>query len=219
MVELAVSRNSAPHADASIRISALDFFGAQKVDYFPGTSPNMLADGQVIAGQREVQIMSTAASLADQAAEVLTGLQALLSEETTASLRETMDAAQDALRMVARLDNGPLMRSATESMAAMAQIAGRVDSIASNPALDRSVERLDAITEGLEEMTDGLGGISDLLSSILVKIDSGQGSIGQLVNDTTAVQDMHAVMNSLQLLLDDIRERPQRYVNVRASIF
>ena len=219
MVELVVVQSAQPHADASVRIAMFDFFGAQKIEYDPGTSTDMLAPGQVLVGTKEVPIMSNAGALADQAAEVLTGLQRLLSEETIVSMQATMSAAQEALEMVARFDRTPVMRSATQAMESLQGVAARLDSITANPAIDRSVDRLDAITQNMNDMSAGLADISIALSSIVTKIDSGQGSLGQLVNDSTIAMDAHEVLSSLRLLLDDIRERPGRYVHVKASVF
>jgi phospholipid/cholesterol/gamma-HCH transport system substrate-binding protein len=53
------------------------------------------------------------------------------------------------------------------------------------------------------------------LDSILVKINSGRGSIGRMVNDTTMVADLHAATSALTELLTDIKANPKRYINVR----
>ena len=76
MVELLVIQSAQPHADASVRIAMLDFFGAQKIEYDPGTSSTMWAPGDVLVGTKELPVMSNAAALADQAAEahVITGI-------------------------------------------------------------------------------------------------------------------------------------------------
>lgn len=44
-------------------------------------------------------------------------------------------------------------------------------------------------------------------------------SIGQMINDSTVAADAHEVLNPLRLPLDDIRERPGRYVHIKASVF
>ena len=43
---------------------------------------------------------------------------------------------------------------------------------------------------------------------------SPDGSIGKALTDTTLHTDVHDLLVSMRLLLDDIRERPGRYVNV-----
>ncbi len=97
LVDLEIRRSVMPHADAAVKLSSLDFFGAQRVDYDPGTSPEMLPEGQEIIGRRETQVTESASSLADQAADLMTGLQDIASESTAEELRQTLEAAQRAL--------------------------------------------------------------------------------------------------------------------------
>ncbi len=219
MVDIVVVESARPRADATVRIAMLDFFGAQKIEYDPGSSENLWPEGQVLVGTKEVPVMSNAAALADQAADVLTGLQRILSDETILGLQQTMGAAQQALEMIASFDQSPMMANATATMASLQSVAARLDSVIANPALDSSVSRLDDITANLDEMVEGLDGISETLASIAVKVDSGQGTIARMLNDSTMAVDAHEVLTSLRLLLDDIRDRPGRYVNIKASIF
>jgi phospholipid/cholesterol/gamma-HCH transport system substrate-binding protein len=71
------------------------------------------------------------------------------------------------------------------------------------------------VTQSFNKLTDDLSSASDALGSILVKIDKGEGMIGKAVNDSTLHGDIHEVLVSLRKLLDDVRERPGRYVNVK----
>jgi phospholipid/cholesterol/gamma-HCH transport system substrate-binding protein len=64
-------------------------------------------------------------------------------------------------------------------------------------------------------MTEGLSSVTNALGSILEKIDRGEGLIGKAVSDSTLHGDLHEVLMSLRKLLDDVRERPGRYVNVK----
>jgi phospholipid/cholesterol/gamma-HCH transport system substrate-binding protein len=49
------------------------------------------------------------------------------------------------------------------------------------------------------------------------KINSKDGSMGLLLNDKTLYNNLEATSNKLNILIDDIRVHPRRYVNV--SIF
>lgn len=82
LVQLEIRSSVMPRVDAEVKLAALDFFGAQMVDYNPGRSSQMLPPGQEIIGRKEVPVTETAASLADQAAEVLTGFQGIASQRT-----------------------------------------------------------------------------------------------------------------------------------------
>ncbi len=52
---------------------------------------------------------------------------------------------------------------------------------------------------------------------IAARLESGEGSLGRLLSDTTFAVRAEGVLQSLNLLLEDLRENPGRYV--RLSIF
>ncbi len=58
--------------------------------------------------------------------------------------------------------------------------------------------------------------IADLKNAIS-KISSSDGSIGLLLNDPSLYRNLNATSNKINLLLDDVRVNPKRYVNV--SVF
>ncbi len=65
-------------------------------------------------------------------------------------------------------------------------------------------------------MTNLNSSITDL-KSILAKANSDKGTLGLLMNDPKLYYNLNATSNKLNLLLDDLRLHPKRYVNV--SVF
>ena len=55
------------------------------------------------------------------------------------------------------------------------------------------------------------------LKSAIGKMSSNQGTLGLLLNDTKLYNNLNATSNKINLLLDDVRIHPKRYVNV--SVF
>lgn len=58
--------------------------------------------------------------------------------------------------------------------------------------------------------------VTDLKNAI-AKMSSSDGSLGLLLNDPSLYRNLNATSNKINLLLDDIRVNPKRYVNV--SVF
>jgi phospholipid/cholesterol/gamma-HCH transport system substrate-binding protein len=69
---------------------------------------------------------------------------------------------------------------------------------------------LNATLEKLEKTADNL-------NATLAKINSNEGTLGLLMNDKKLYNNLNASANSLNILLQDFRLHPKRYVNV--SVF
>ncbi|KPJ86143.1 MAG: hypothetical protein AMS18_15815 [Gemmatimonas sp. SG8_17] len=107
--------------------------------------------------------------------------------------------------------------NAQASLAALQQVALRLDSTLANPAIDESLSQLDELTENVTEMAEGLAGATMALSAMLQQVSDTSGTIGKLLADQTIHTDLHELLGSLTKLLDDVRERPGRYTFV--SVF
>ncbi len=55
------------------------------------------------------------------------------------------------------------------------------------------------------------------LKNAIGKMSSNQGTLGLLLNDTKLYNNLNATSNKINLLLDDVRVHPKRYVNI--SVF
>ena len=110
---------------------------------------------------------------------------------------------------------------------ALAGVINNANSITGN--LAKSNEKITNILNNAEQLTDKLAaapidqtliklnnGVDDL-QSLLNKINSGQGSIGMLVNDKDLYNNLTTTLSSLDKLVSDLKAHPSRYINV--SVF
>jgi len=69
----------------------------------------------------------------------------------------------------------------------------------------------------VEKTLTTLNGTIDELKSTISKVNSDKGSLGLMMNDTKLYNNLTATSNKINLLLDDVRLHPKRYVNI--SVF
>ncbi|MBT8181108.1 MAG: MCE family protein [Eudoraea sp.] len=95
--------------------------------------------------------------------------------------------------------------------------------------LDSSITNINTITTNFSAISDSIAqvGLSNTIRSLettignmdkmLAKIESGEGTLGQLVNNEELYNNLSEASKELDLLLQDFRLNPKRYVNV--SVF
>jgi phospholipid/cholesterol/gamma-HCH transport system substrate-binding protein len=215
IVYLTVNADSRPHTDARAQVAALDFLGAKYINYSPGKGPQLLAEKQSITGERELGLAEGAAGLAQRATEAIASAQKIFNERTAEDIHNTMTAATRALDMVTKLGTGPQLQQASEAVRALQIIATRLDSILSNPSIRNSVDQLDELTGSLTEMSQGLRTTGQTLQTILKRVEEGKGTLGKAAVDTMLYHNLNQTMVKMQALLDDVKNNPGRYINVK----
>lgn len=216
LVRIEVPEAFAPREDAAARVASLDFLGAKLIAYDPGTGAPM-GDDRVIAGTVERGVTDGMGGMMDQASAVMTGLQSFLAEETVVAIRETMDAAQRAMLTIEDVGNGPAYNEAIGALQSMRGAAERLDSLLASESLNGSVDRIGELTQSFQDIATGMEETTGAIGSILTRIENGEGTLGRALTDSTLHQDLHELMSSMRMLLDDMRERPGRYF--RLTVF
>ena len=110
---------------------------------------------------------------------------------------------------------------------ALAQSLANVNEITGNLAknnnkIDSTLTNLEATTKNLSQadiagLINSFKQSADSLTQVISSINSTQGSLGALINDKALYNNLNNVTRSLNVLLDDLRVHPKRYVNV--SVF
>jgi phospholipid/cholesterol/gamma-HCH transport system substrate-binding protein len=110
---------------------------------------------------------------------------------------------------------------------ALAQSLKNLNEFTAN--LNRNNEHINHTMENVEKTTANLAeakipeAVQNLQSTIIelknliAKVGSNNGSLGLLMNDKRLYQDLDGSARSLNILLDDLRLHPKRYVNI--SVF
>lgn len=110
---------------------------------------------------------------------------------------------------------------------ALAQSLRNVNTFTANLAknndhVTHTLENVELATSKLSqakipETMESLQGTVNELRTTLAKVNSTNGSLGLLMNDKKLYQNLEGAAKSLNILLDDFRVHPKRYVNI--SVF
>lgn len=162
---------------------------------------------------------------ADNLARAITNLEAITQEvhslvqtqgEVAGSIIANADSTLTEVQVIASS-----ARSTFERVDGLLEDA-QLDSIITN--LSDATASLAVITEELADEDEGLSATLERADSAFTRIDrlaarveQGEGSLGRLLTDTTLAVRAEDVLLQLDLLLQDVRENPRRYV--RLSIF
>ena len=109
----------------------------------------------------------------------------------------------------------------------LAQALKNVDQFTGNLAknnehVSKTLENLDKTSANLAqakipETLESLNSAITELKGVVGKVNSNNGSLGLLLNDKKLYQNLEGTSRSLNILLDDVRVHPKRYVNI--SVF
>jgi len=91
----------------------------------------------------------------------------------------------------------------------------RFDTLLASANVQKTGMRVDTLTANLSRLTGQLANSTASLDSLLSKISHGQGTLGKMATDTVMYQDIHKTLDALSALLNDLRERPGRYLTVK----
>ena len=170
-----------------------------------------------------------------------------LYQEITAFLsaaEQVTSGINDGRGTLGRLATDPAAAMALEaSMANLEMVTARIRAgegslgqLLTDDALSQSVTsattNLDAITDRInrgegtagkllsdDELYSRLTSMAERLDNVMGALEQGEGTAGQMLRDRQLYENMNGAVSELRSLVQDIREDPRRYLNVRVSLF
>ena len=214
VVQLELAHKQDPRSDAKATVCSLDFFGARYIDYNPGTAATAFAAGQALPGELEPGFGEMAQDLSNRGREVLAGAAEMVGPQNNRELRAALTRAQRLLEDL----SGSVESGTSEGVAALQalrQVLQRIDLLVSDPAARQLLANVRSATASLADVTETLRHTTRVMDSLLVKVNSGRGTMGQLVNDTMLIAELRQTNRHLDSLVTDFMANPRKYVNVR----
>lgn len=223
--------------DDSYAVITKSFLGAVQLEIKLGNSKTFKKDGDAI------QTIATS----DIIGEAMKKLDPVLYEVTKAvkSLDSVLITVNSVVDPNTKHNIRSTMENLNKTTASLAVSSASLQTMlnAQTGSIAKSMDNLNAFTGTLKNNSDKLtqtmnnvetatGKLANLdlattmtnlnasiteLRSIMTKANSDKGTLGLLMTDTKLYHNLNATSNKLNLLLDDLRLHPKRYVNV--SVF
>lgn len=88
-----------------------------------------------------------------------------------------------------------------------------------NEKIDQTLGNLQTVSDKLAklELEKTLSSLDGTINQLKTTLTSDKGTLGLLMNDPRLYNNLNATSNKLNLLLDDVRVHPKRYINI--SVF
>jgi phospholipid/cholesterol/gamma-HCH transport system substrate-binding protein len=220
-------RSSLPH-DETVRAQIADASG--QGDVLPGATLPGIGKLTAVAGQIAGDVANVAGRVEvafdEQAARELRGSIRNVSDLSTVLSRTVRAHASDLDSLSNQLRTAIISLNRTSSSAQ--SFAERLDSSASSGEIKRLVEDAAHAANELRQTTVQIHDLSARLAvsqgrldsflangdSVMKKINTGQGSLGLMVNDPSIYRRSDSLLAELRGLVADLKANPKKYVNV-----
>lgn len=222
VVDLALTTDIVLTRDSRVAIRNLGLMGEKVVAVDLRTTGAPYSERDTIAGIYELGIPEVMA----QMGPTVDALQSLTAElntlagtiqkdgklkETLLSFRSTSEELNAAVR-----ENRVLLRESMTNLSAASRTAKALTTDREE-RLKQTLDSFERSAVGLERLTGKLDSLRGVLQKVSSKVDSGEGTLGRLVNDPKLYDDARASVEELQKLIADIKKNPKKYLHM--SIF
>lgn len=225
-----------PIPDSSVaRIYSSDLMGTKAIGIELSGKSVMHEDGDTLTGTTEEslkeQVSMQMLPIKNQAEDLMKEMQTaievvgyIFNEETQNNLKTSFASIKHTVSYL-ETSTQNLDSLMTQEKNRIAAILVYVEKITRNlnnnsEAITNTINNMSDISDSLKaaKLTKTLNDVDKAmndLAKITYKINNGEGSFGQLVNNDTLYNDLQRTSKNLDRLVWDIRANPERYINVK----
>jgi phospholipid/cholesterol/gamma-HCH transport system substrate-binding protein len=224
-------------ANSTARIFSEDLMGSKAIDILLGTSPELVQSGDTLHTEIETSLKDAVNQqilpLKLKAEDLLSSLDTMviaIKGVFNKDIRDDLTASIKSIR--ATMNN---LENTTQNLDTLVYTqSGRLSSILYN--IDMITRNLNNNSGEISRILGNLANVSDTLaqsnisgilgnldktvgdlSIVMSRIEKGEGTLGMLIKDDELYNKLEKSATDLDLLLEDIRLNPKRYV--RVSVF
>jgi phospholipid/cholesterol/gamma-HCH transport system substrate-binding protein len=219
--------------DTELRIYDADLFGGKAIQFVLGDSIVLAADKDTLSGSVDMGLTETikkeleplkqkTAELFGSVDSVLSNLNSVFASNSTRSIPAMFESLHNTLENL-ESSTSSLDGLLSANNQRITDIVSNVQSISSNlknnnADLTRVITNFSSLSDTLARLQIGATMLKvdralGNFESVMSKVNSGEGSLGLLVNSDSLHRELVSASGSLDLLLDDMRTHPKRYVS------
>lgn len=211
LVTFTVKKNIQIPTDSKIKIVSPGIVGSLQLECVLGKANTFFNDGDTIIGEIQPGLLADIDHIKYNIDTVITSLKDLIQKGGIQASIDNIHSTTD------RLDS--IMHSGKiESI--IADVEDIINVLNNNKTeIDSVIKNVNTFSGSLAE-TDIPATLNELSArlkqaeNILANIEKGEGTLGKLNTNDSLYNDLHKTINSLDLLITDIKANPKRYINV-----
>ncbi len=219
LVDLSLESDVVLKKDAKFTVKNIGLMGERFVAVQTGYSDTLLDLSQPVRGDYDTgvsEVMGMMGQMIDQLSRLVANLEGVLG---TKSSRESLIEIIRNLKEVSRAMNALLDRNRGKFNQTMDNLSHSSSEL--RKVIDENKEKLQTTVDNfaeasvkLDNVVTALDTISISLKQLTSKIESGEGTLGQLVNDTTLYEQIKKTTQHVDDLILDIKKNPKKYLKV-----
>ena len=220
-VEIAIAAEYAEMIpDNSVaEIASAGLMGGMEIYIVQGDSKKAMPDGGTFKGEVRTDMFSM---LAGKGSELLDGLNTTVDNVNTilADNRAGIGQLVANLESVTATIDAVLASSSSDIKGSLSDLHAFTTTLTENSGrIEAMLTNLETFSGDLADadIVNQLTATVDSLNAVLASVQNSEGSVGKLLNDTELYDSLTTASDNLGLLLEDVKARPMRYVNI--SVF
>ena len=205
-------------------IEPADIIGGKRVRISHSGGTEMIPDGGYIAGAYDHGVFAELQDFAEDLkpaiqsstgsiTNVLDQIDEILKEGGKRDIQQTMASLSSSSRQIDRLLQ-QRSEDIEESIVSLKNIMHNLDTLSSDRQLqlDSILENLETTSQELGVISSELGGVSTELHVMMQQINSGEGTLGRLIQDPSLYENLDSLAVNLKNISRQIEEEPGQFL-------
>ena len=217
VLSLEIERGWDIPAGSRTEVRSTGFLGGMVVSVVTGPGPGFVEPGALLPGETVGDVLDVAGDISGDVADVLTRAQALLSDSTLAGTEDAVAAIRDLfVGLAGMLDTADvLVADARSVLEELGESAAALGDVTGADELRSVLASAEAAMASLERTSASLEESAGSARVVLGRIERGEGTLGKLSTNDSIYDAYTDLAVSLRELVDDVKERPRRYISLR----